>query len=72
MKETGGGPAAPVRPAHRPLQVLAGDGVHEVRSSARALLRALDEAAALLSAFWRAALPGPGGEAVRPESLPGP
>lgn len=48
-------------------QVLAGDGVRELRSSACALHRALDEATSLLTVFWRAALPGSGsgGEAVR-------
>lgn len=45
--------------------MLAGDGVRELRSSACALHRALDEAASVLTVFWRAALPGSGGKAVR-------
>lgn len=55
-----------MRPVASPLlQVLAGDGVRELRSSACALHRALDEAASILTVFWRAALPGSGGKAVR-------
>ncbi|XP_036090889.1 myomegalin isoform X4 [Rousettus aegyptiacus] len=53
-------------------EVLAGDGVRELRSSACALHRALDEAASVLTVFWRAALPGSGGkvgEAVKRELL---
>ncbi|XP_023390611.1 myomegalin [Pteropus vampyrus] len=60
----------------RMCHVLAGDGVRELRSSACALHRALDEATSLLTVFWRAALPGSGsgsggeaGEAVQRELL---
>ncbi|XP_054546851.1 myomegalin isoform X3 [Talpa occidentalis] len=52
-------------------------GVQELRSSTGALQHALEESAALLSMFWRAALPSPprptqpgaGGESVRRELL---
>lgn len=38
-------------------QVLGSKGVHELRSSTSALHNTLEEAASLLSMFWRAALP---------------
>ncbi|XP_024908069.1 myomegalin [Pteropus alecto] len=62
-------------------EVLAGDGVRELRSSACALHRALDEATSLLTVFWhskaprallpvdKVSVPGPQGEAVRRELL---
>ncbi|XP_012585524.1 PREDICTED: myomegalin isoform X2 [Condylura cristata] len=58
-------------------QVPGSTGVQQLRSSAGALQRSLEESAALLSMFWRAALPSPhgpaqpdtGGESVRRELL---
>lgn len=51
-------------------QVLGGEGVRELWSSASTLLHSLEESASLLTTFWRAALPSssgpaPAGPAVR-------
>ncbi|XP_073664984.1 myomegalin isoform X31 [Tursiops truncatus] len=45
-------------------EVMGSEGIHELRSSANALHHRLEEAASLLTMFWRAALPSSHGPAL--------
>ncbi|XP_059884244.1 myomegalin isoform X25 [Delphinus delphis] len=45
-------------------EVMGSEGIHELRSSANALNHRLEEAASLLTMFWRAALPSSHGPAL--------
>ncbi|KAG8517584.1 Myomegalin, partial [Galemys pyrenaicus] len=58
-------PEAPFLPARSGSDVPGSAGVRELRSGTAALQRALEESAALLAMFWRAALPSPHGPAQR-------